>query len=340
MNSGHQYVDRTTGAVMQERLLADGWICRLYSPRLENAAWLCRLASSPYTSRVLGYLNYDNEFASRITGMRRFLQASGINTQELVAPLEELNTPRKIFERQICYWDCRPLPAGERCVLCPADARLSLGSINEHSALFIKNKFFDFDELLGDGNSRWHTIFKSGDFAVFRLTPEKYHYTHVPVTGRVVDFYSVDGRYHSCNPAATVQLLHPYSKNRRVVTVLDTDCEGGTAVGHVAMIEIVALMVGRIDQRYSECGYENPQPVSKDMFLRAGAAKALFQPGSSTVVLLFEPGRILFAEDVLRHQTRADVCSRYSAVFGSPLCEIDVKVRSSLAHAAGEVAHG
>ena len=39
----------------------------------------------------------------------------------------------------------------------------------------------------------------------------------------------MSGRYHSCNPNAAVQLLTPYSKNRRVVTVIDTDCEGGDA---------------------------------------------------------------------------------------------------------------
>lgn len=339
MNTGHQYVDRTTGVVLQERLLADGWIRALYSPALENAAWLSKVASSRYTSRLLGYLNYDNLLSSRITGMRRFLQANGINTKELVAKPEALDTPRKIFERQIRYWECRPLPRDERCAVCPADARLILGSMNEHSGLFIKNKFFDFAELLGGRSRRWHSIFKGGDFAVLRLTPEKYHYTHAPATGRVADFYSVSGRYHSCNPNATVQLLHPYSKNRRMVTVLDTDCKGGTRIGNVAMIEIVALMVGRIEQRYSDLYYESPKPISEGMLLQAGAPKALFQPGSSTVVLLFEAGRVRFAEDLVRNQTRTGVRSRYSAVLESPLCETDVRVRSLLAHASGGSAH-
>jgi hypothetical protein len=125
------------------------------------------------------------------------------------------------------------------------------------------------------------------------------------VTGRVADFYSVSGRYHSCNPNATVQLLNSYSKNRRVVTILDTDCKGGTGIGSVAMIEIVALMVGRIEQLYSGHAYDNPQPVKKGMMLQVGAPKALFRPGSSTVVLLFEPGRIRFAEDLVRNQAKA-----------------------------------
>jgi phosphatidylserine decarboxylase len=335
----HQYVDRDTGMVVEEQLFAGHWIQALYSPLLENAAWLSRVTSSRYTSRLLGYLNYDNLLSSRITGMNRFLRAHRINTDELVARPGELDTPRKVFERKIRYWECRSLPPGKGCVVCPADARVMVGSMNEQSGLFIKNKFFEFAELLGDDRRDWHRVFRGGDFAMFRLTPEKYHYTHLPVTGRVADFYSVSGLYHSCNPNATVQLLNLYSKNRRVVTVLDTDCDGGTGVGSVGMIEVVALMVGHIEQLYSEHAYDNPQPLKKGMTLQSGAPKALFRPGSSTVVLLFEPGRVHFAEDLARNQRRARVYSRYSAALELPLCETDVKVRSLLAYAAGGAAH-
>ena len=341
MNSSrHQYVDRDTGMVVEERPYADRWIQALYSPLLENAAWLSRVASSRCTSRLLGYLNYDNLLSSRITGMDRFLRAHGINADEFVGLPGQIDTPRKIFERKIKYWECRPLPLGRRCVLCPADARVMVGPMNGQSGLFIKNKFFDFAELLGNDRGDWHTVFRDGEFAVFRLTPEKYHYTHLPVTGRVADFYSIAGRYHSCNPNATVQLLNSYSKNRRVVTVLDTNCEGGTGVGRVAMIEVVALMVGHIEQLYSEHAYDNPQPLKQGMMVQIGAPKALFRPGSSTVVLLFQPGYIRFADDLVRNQPRASVCSRHSAVLGLPLCETDVKVRSLLAYATEGVSHG
>ncbi len=118
------------------------------------------------------------------------------------------------------------LPAHPRAVVCPADARALVDSMDQASGLALKQKFFSFPELLGEG-SRWQHCFEGGDYAVFRLTAEKYHYTHSPVSGIVLDTYSVEGRYHSCNPGAAVQLLTPFSKNRRVVTILDTDCAGG-----------------------------------------------------------------------------------------------------------------
>lgn len=331
MNSTeHRYIDRATGNLVRERMVADAVIGAVYSPALEMAPLLTHLASSRYVSRVLGYLNYDNVASSRVTGMLRFMRDSGIDFSEFVGNISDYDTPRKIFERQIRYWNCRPMPKDEHTVLCPADARVLIGSMDQASGLYIKHKFFSFPELLGE-QSRWATILEGGDYAVFRLTPEKYHYTHVPVAGRVVDFYSVDGRYHSCNPNAAVKLLTAVSKNRRIVTVFDTDWPGGSLVGRVAMIEVVALMVGQIEQRYSAERYREPRNLQAGTFLERGAPKALFRPGSSTVVLLFERGRISFARDLQHNQRRSGIQNRFSMTLGEPLTETDVAVRSLLA---------
>jgi len=326
----HGYIDRATGEMVREDLLANSLISAMYSPLLEKAPLLTRLASSRYVSRVLGYLNYDNMLSSRATGMLQFLRRSRIQVSEFVGDISQYDTARKIFERQIRYWICRPMPGDPRAVLCPADARVFVGSMDRCSGLYIKHKFFSFTELLGEG-SHWQRLFSGGDYAVFRLTPEKYHYTHAPVSGRVLQIYSVDGRYHPCNPHATVQLVTPVSKNRRVVTVLDTDCLDGSQLGYVAMIEVVALMVGRIDQRYSEARYDNPRNVEAGMFLKAGAPKALFRPGSSTVVLLFQPNRVRFAGDLVDNQRRGGIQNRFSLALGEPLMETDIAVRSLLA---------
>jgi len=326
----HQYIDRVSGNVVREQLLGNSLVSALYSPALERAPLLTRLASSRYISRVLGYLNYDNVLSGRATGMLRFLRESGIQLSEFVGNLSEYDTARKIFERQIRYWNCRPMPAEPRAVVCPADARGLIGSMEESSGLYLKQKFFSFPELLGEG-SPWQRSFEGGDYAVFRLTPEKYHYTHSPVSGCVLDIYSVDGRYYPCNPNAAVQLMMPVSKNRRVVTILDTDCPNGSLVGRVAMIEVVALMVGQIEQRYSEHRYENPGCVETGIFLRGGAPKALFRPGSSTVVLLFQRNRVRFARDLVENQHRSGVRNRFSLTLGEPLTETDVAVRSLLA---------
>jgi phosphatidylserine decarboxylase len=50
-------------------------------------------------------------------------------------------------------------------------------------------------------------------------------------------------------------------------------------------------------------------------------------------VLLFDPGRIAFADDLLANQARHDATSRYSLGIGSPVIETDIRVRSLLATA-------
>ena len=326
----HQYVERETGRVYTEALRSDKAVNMLYSFAREKAPTMFLALTCARMSRLLGHLNYD------IPGGplgKRFFHKFGVDFSECVEPPERLNTPRKIFERQIRYWDHRPMPDNPEAVVSPADSRVILGSLSETSMFFIKDKFFDLDELLGIDKPHFISAFREGDFAIFRLTPDKYHYNHTPVSGTVLDIYDIPGRYHSCNPGAVVHVVTPCSKNKRVVTVIDTDVENGAGVGLVAMIEIVALMIGDIVQAYSETGYENPRSVIPGMFLKKGAPKSLYRPGSSTDLLLFQKGRITFAADLIANMRRCDVQSRFSMGFGIPLAETDLKVRSLIATA-------
>ena len=145
-----------------------------------------------------------------------------------------------------------------------------------------------------------------------------------------MDIYEIPGSYHSCNPGAVVEVVSPYSKNKRIVTVFDTDVPGGTGVGLVAMVEVVAMMIGEVVQCYSAERYENPLQVRPGMFLAKGAPKSLYRPGSSTDVLIFQKGRISFAEDLVRNMYATNIQSRFSLGFGRPLVETDVKVRSMI----------
>src|SRR5262245_9493411 len=327
----HQYIDRRTGRVRSERLFNDAVVRWLYAGVRENAPALYRMAVSGRVSSALGFLNYDLPLTGSLSGARDFLRESGINLAECLDRRETLNTMRKIFERRIRYWDCRPAPVEAGAVLSPADSRVLTGSLSETSALFLKGKFFDLEELIGSDKTEWLAACDGGDFAVFRLTPDKYHYNHTPVSGVVMDFYEAPGRYHACNPSAVVTEVTPYSKNARAVTIIDTDVSGGTRVGLVAMIEVVALMIGRIAQCYSRERYDDPQPISPGMFVERGCPKSLYRPGSSTDVLLFARGRIRFDDDLIRNLRRNDAQSRFSQGFGRPLVETEVTARSRIA---------
>ncbi len=327
--SAHQYVDRRTGTVVTERLIGDRTVSFVYNRLRENAPTMFKLLTSARISSLLAYCCYDMKGGSPEKYDKVFKQLD-IDRRECVEPPGYFTTMRRIFERQIRYWDNRPMQNDSTLIVSPADARLLIGSFAGNSRLFIKDKFFDLQELLGV-NGSWFRQFTGGDFAVFRLTPDKYHYNHFPVSGRVADIYEVDGRYHSCNPLASIAVASIHSKNRRVVTIIDTDVEGGSRVGLVAIIEIVALMIGDIIQAYSTRQYENPQPVRTGLFVKKGCPKSLYRPGSSTDVLIFEPGRMRFCDDLVVYSRRHDVHSRFTEPSNRPLVETDIRVRSPLA---------
>lgn len=326
----HQYVERPSGNVRTERFFGDRLVNLIYSAVRERAPFLYDALTSSRISAILAFVNYDLPLGARLTGGQNLLHELGIDLDECVEPVSRLNTARKIFERQIRYWQCRVMPQDDAVVVSPADAKMLAGSLAQDTPLFIKEKFFSLQDLLGTDRTDRLEAFEGGDFAVFRLTPEKYHYNHAPVTGVVADIYDISGHYHSCNPFAVIAQATPYSKNKRVVTLIDTDVKGGTGIGLVAMIEIVALMIGGISQRYSKCRYDNPAPVKPGTLLARGQPKSLFLPGSSVDVLLFQKNRITFDTDIVANLHRHDVQSRFASRFQKPMVETEVSVRSSI----------
>ena len=326
----HQYIVRETGEIASERLIADRTIGLLYNRVREQAPGLFRVLTSERVSRVLGFLHFDLNLPVGSRQGRQLLNRMGADWRECVDSQNSFTTPRSVFERKIRYWDHRPMDPDPQAVVSPADAKVLIGSLTEMPDLFIKEKYFSAVELLGE-DLPWHPYFENGDFAIFRLTPDKYHYNHMPVSGEVIDFYEIDGRYHSCNPKAQIALASIHAKNRRVVTIIDTDVAGGGHIGLVALVEVVALMIGDIVQCYSPTGYDNPQPITKGMRLAKGCPKSLYRPGSSTDILLFQKEAVTFSDDLECNRRRRDVLSRFSMGFGQPLVETDVQVRSTIA---------
>ncbi|MCI4624687.1 MAG: phosphatidylserine decarboxylase [Candidatus Magnetoovum sp. WYHC-5] len=330
-NYPHQYIDRESGKIVDESMFADFTVNVLYGAIKENAPAIFSALTGRQFSKAIGFLNYKHVLSARLTGGLEFLKALGVDFSECLEPVQNLSTPAKVFERQIRYWQRRPMPKEPWTVTSPSDSRVLFGSLCGHSEILIKGKFFNYDELFGIDKPQWLKAFKGGDFMVFRLTPDKYHYNHNPVSGQVIDFYEIEGKYHSCNPCAIIKTITPFSKNRRSVTIIDTDVEGGTKVGFVAFIEIAALMIGDIVQCYSEHRYENPQGMMPGMFLKKGNPKSLFRPGASTNIVFFQRDKIHFAEDILLNMRNPYAKSRYCASFNLPIVETDVKVRSLVA---------
>lgn len=329
-NFAHQYIERQTSKVATEKLYFDNTVQTIYSTIRENAPFAFDLLVSARASALLGFVNYDFPLIKTRRNPELLLKKLNINKKEIYGSVKKLDTYRKIFERQIAYWDYRPMSSNVSNIVSPADSKMLSGSFNHSKTLFIKEKLFNFTELLGNDKTKWLKAFHLGDYAVCRLTPEKYHYNHAPVSGKIIDIYEINGIFHSCNPGAIVKSVTPYSKNRRVVTIIDTDVENGSRVGLVAMVEIVALMIGKIVQAYSDKKYDNPQNIETGMFIKKGQPKSLFRPGSSTTVLIFQEGNMTFSTDLVTNSRREDVQSRFTQSMGKPLVETEINVRETI----------
>lgn len=326
----HQYIARESNKVVTEKLIGDRSISFLYNTVREHSPSMFKALTSKRMSSLLGYLHFDLWPVHRAQSGIKLLNKLGVDWQECVEPPQHFTNPRKVFERQIRYWETRPMDQAPSAIVSPADAKVLIGSLEKTPELFIKEKFFSAKDLLG-GQTRWYPIFSDGDFAIFRLTPDKYHYNHFPVSGRIADIYELEGQYHSCNPGAVISTPSIHSKNRRIVTIIDTDVDGGAHIGMVAMVEVVALMIGDIVQCYSSNRYEAPRDVTHGMLVNKGTPKSLYRPGSSTDILVFPKNTIDFSQDLQINGRRTDVQSRFSKDAENPMVETDVKVRSTIA---------
>jgi phosphatidylserine decarboxylase len=124
--------------------------------------------------------------------------------------------------------------------------------------------------------------FAGGAALVLRLAPYDYHRFHFPDGGTAQAARQVPGGYHSVNPIALAKVPDLFCRNKRDVTLVETD-----HFGLVAIIEVAAITIGTIVQTYA------PGRVER------GQEKGYFQYGGSTVVVLFQRGRVRFDDDLV-----------------------------------------
>lgn len=323
-------MNRRTGEVICEQLLADRIVNFLYSGQREDPGLLQRALASGRVTDWLAHWEFDRTLANPDRALRKAVARLGIDVTEMLDPLESLSSYRELFERRIRYWQVRPLPLEQGCVVSPADGKVLPFTTTRDTALPVKTRFLSVAAILGETNpwSRWPDLPLAG--VVVRLTPDVYHYTHAPVAGVVRRHVLVEGAFHSCNPTALTMFPRSYAVNRRAITVYDTDVEGGTQVGLVVQVDVAAMMIGRIESRFSAVEYRDPKPVVTGQFVPRGAPVSLFRPGSSTSIVFWDARRASLERELVANARRGDLRSRFSDWLGSPWVETFVRVREAV----------
>jgi len=148
----------------------------------------------------MGALNYEGFLSQKIKGRLDLFTSKGIDLRECLDPPAQLDTLKKNLRKKDPLLGMPSMPNDPGAVLSPSDARMLFGSFCETSGLFLKGKFFAFEELIAANKKKWREALQEGDFAIFRLTRRSITTTTRRCPGKVVDFYHIPGSYHACNP--------------------------------------------------------------------------------------------------------------------------------------------
>ncbi len=274
-----RYFHRYSGQIETEEIFGEGWLRFAYeNPAGRFFVWL--VARRVFFSRWYGRRMNKKESAQRVLP---FIARYNLDIEEFARSPFEYKTFNEFFYRALKP-GTRPIVAGERVAVLPADGRhLAFADVDAAEGFYVKGWKFTLAELLAD--AALAARFAGGAMVISRLCPVDYHRFHFPVAGAPGEARRVTGWLYSVSPVALRRRVRYLVENQREVTVIENP-----VFGSVAMIEVGATNVGSIIQDFVP-----GRAVDK------GAEKGMFAFGGSCVITLFRRGAIRFEADLLAH---------------------------------------
>ena len=268
-----QYYERESGQIKTEKVAGEKWLVWLYyNPIGEATLWA--LAKRKLVSSIYGNMMDRISSAKKI---HPFIEDFDIDMS--VAQKQEFNNFNDFFTRKLKD-DARPIDTSSNIVVSPADGKILAYADISNSEFIIKGYRFNVSSFLD--NPDLSQKYFDGSLLIIRLAPVDYHRFHFPVSGNSSPNKKIDGAYYSVNPYALRKMAEIFCLNKREYTILSNHL-----FGDVVMAEVGATMVGSIVQTF------------KGGSVNKGEEKGYFKFGGSTVVLLFEKGKIHIDEDLL-----------------------------------------
>ena len=273
------YFDRYEAAFKEEAVYGGGALRFAYETVPGRAlGWL--FFSRPLLSHLFGWWMKRSRSRRRI---RPFVETYGLDTEEFLQPLDAYESFNDFFCRELKP-DARPVDPDARSVVFPADGRhLGWQEVGHEDSVFVKGQRWNLERLLG-GDPEWVRMFEGGTLILSRLCPVDYHHFHYPVTGRRLESRWIGSQLNSVSPIALRRNLGYIWENKRCLHLFVTE-EAGT----VCFIEVGATNVGSI--RHRNIGPGTP--------FKKGDPNGWFEFGGSSVITIFEPGRVRLSQDLV-----------------------------------------
>jgi len=289
-----EYLNRHTDREEVEQVYGEAFLRWVYGRPLGRAA-LHTIVKRGGFSRLYGWLMDSDRSRDLI---RPFIARYGLDPGDFAESPDHFGSFNDFFYRRLRE-GVRPVNPDPDVAVFPADGRhLAVPEVAAMEGFFVKGQRFDLAALLGD--RRLAERFARGPLILSRLCPVDYHRFHFPVCGVPAAPRVLPGSLYSVSPLALRQRLAYLWENKRVLTEVRTE-----RFGLVLVVEVGATNVGSIVQTFRP-----GHPVAK------GAEKGYFRFGGSSVITLFEPGRLRLAPDLLRESARS---RELYAHVGSPL---------------------
>lgn len=247
-------------------------------------------------SRLAGRIASSEQPWLRDRLIRRFVAAYDVDLSESARGIGQFRSFNDFFTRELKP-GARPLADADQFILSPADGAVSqVGPVSGGRIVQAKGRDYSVAELLCCGPEEV-ARFEGGSFITIYLSPKDYHRVHMPAAGRLAATTYVPGDLFSVNTSTAAGVDRLFARNERL------SCRFDGPDGHFASVMVGAMIVAGIEpvwpHRFS--GHAS-SPVHEDfadaaLDLTAGAEMGRFYLGS-TVVLLFEPGRIAWHDDL------------------------------------------
>lgn len=266
-------IKKRNGEIIKTNQAQNKVLSRLYDTFCGRI--ILRFIVVPVVSRTAGKF-MDSPFS--IPLIKKFIKMHNLDTSDYI--MKHFRSYNEFFTRKIKP-EKRPIDYNADHLISPCDSKLSVYRIQKNSIFKIKDSLYRISDLLS--NEFLARRYDGGYCFIYRLEVDDYHrYCYID-DGLKTENVFIAGELHTVNPIA-LKHYNIYKRNCREYTILHTD-----NFGDVVHMEVGALMVGRICNHHGE------------YYFVKGEEKGMFKFGGSTIVQLFEKGRILPDKDIIRN---------------------------------------
>lgn len=268
--------DRRSGEIVEETIFAERTLRTFYENPLGRLFFQALLNNRAFCT-VYGW-RMDSSASRKL--IAPFIEKFGIDMAEAARPVEEYRHFNDFFTRTLKL-GARQWPEQAERFGAPGDGKLLVyPELHADVRMPIKGTACTPAGLLTSEQAA--APFAGGAALVLRLAPPDYHRFHYPDDGTAHASQEIPGGYESVNPVALRRVPDLFCRNKRAVTMFDSE-----HFGRIAYVEVGAITIGTIVQ------------TSRPGHIERGQEKGFFRYGGSTVVLLFEPGRLQFDADLI-----------------------------------------